>query len=402
VTATVVPADRGGARWPDRARTWVLTALVLGLAGSITLAELALGALLVLVLFSGRLRRPPLLASIAAFAAWTAVSALASPRPLESLVEARGVLWLVGIGVLVAALDDARDAHRFATGLFIAVSAVALVAIVQVAACPPAPPDVPVLARFLRKCGRARGFFSIYMTLAGVLMLVLVGAVPRLTAAGRHLAWAGPAWAAGLVALGLTYVRGAWVGFAVGAAGSVAFLRRDRLVLAVVVAVIVVAIAVPGVSHRIGRTTLDNETTRDRLAMLSGGLRMVRDHPLVGVGPGQVKHAYPTYAPPEALRRATSHLHNTPLQIAVERGVIGLGLWVWIFVAWFRRAVRVWRALPGQADRALALGALLAIAAFITAGLFEYNFGDTEVLLVACAAMALPFVLARSLDAPAS
>jgi hypothetical protein len=82
--------------------------------------------------------------------------------------------------------------------------------------------------------------------------------------------------------------------------------------------------------------------------------------------------------------------------------VIGLALWLWIFVAWFRRAARIWRALPGQADRALALGALLAIAAFVTAGLFEYNFGDTEVLLVACAVMALPFVLARSLDAPAS
>jgi O-antigen ligase len=133
--------------------------------------------------------------------------------------------------------------------------------------------------------------------------------------------------------------------------------------------------------------------------MLDGGLRMIRDHPLVGVGPGQVKHVYPlTYAPPEALRRTTSHLHNTPLQIAAERGVVGLALWLWIFVAWFRRAGRAWWAIPAAAtaDRALALGALLAIAAFLVSGLFEYNFGDTEVLLTACAVMALPFVLARS------
>jgi len=380
----------------ERARTWTLIALTLGLALSITLAELAYGVLALLVLVSGRARRPPLLVPIVAFMAWTAVSALASPRPLESLVQGRGVLWLVAVWVVAAALDDAREAHRFATGVFIAVSAVALLAIVQVAACPAIPPDVPGLARFFRKCSRAKGFFSIYMTLAGVLTIVLVGALPRLATAGRQLAWAGPAWAIGLVALGVTYVRGAWIGFALGAAGALALLRRDRLVLAAGVAVVVVALAVPGVSHRLGQITLDDATTRDRLAMLSGGLRMIRDHPLLGVGPGQVKHVYPVYAPPEAIRRSTSHLHNSPLQITVERGVIGLGLWLWIFAAWFRCAIRAWRALPVGADRALALGALLAVAAFLVAGLFEYNFGDTEVLLAACATMALPFVLARS------
>lgn len=39
--------------------------------------------------------------------------------------------------------------------------------------------------------------------------------------------------------------------------------------------------------------------------------------------------------------------------------------------------------------------------AFLVAGLFEYNFGDTEVVLVAVALMALPFVVARVLDAVA-
>jgi O-antigen ligase len=159
------------------------------------------------------------------------------------------------------------------------------------------------------------------------------------------------------------------------------------------------------VSTRIGTISLDNETTRDRLAMLKGGLRMIRDHPLVGVGPGQVKHAYPeTYAPAEALRRSTSHLHDTPLQIAAERGVVGLALWLWIYAAWFRAAARTWRTIPpaAAADRALTVGTILAIAAFLIGGLFEYNFGDTEVLLVACAVMALPFVLARSHGSVAS
>src|SRR5207249_5618385 len=68
---------------------------------------------------------------------------------------------------------------------------------------------------------------------------------------------------------------------------------------------------------------LRDDTARDRLAMLDTGLRLVRAHPITGVGPGQVKQLYPVWAGPEALRRSTSHLHNTPLQIAVERGEIG-------------------------------------------------------------------------------
>jgi hypothetical protein len=52
--------------------------------------------------------------------------------------------------------------------------------------------------------------------------------------------------------------------------------------------------------------------------------------------------------------------------------------------------------------RALVLGSMAAIAGFLVAGLFEYNFGDTEVLLMALAVMALPFVVERELaGAPA-
>ncbi len=113
------------------------------------------------------------------------------------------------------------------------------------------------------------------------------------------------------------------------------------------------------------------------------------------VGPGQLKHLYPGVATAEAMRRSTSHLHNTPLQITVERGVIGLVTWLWIFVAFLVRGTALLRRLPAEAggDRALVLGSLAAVVTFLIAGLFEYNFGDTEVLLVVLALMALPFAL---------
>jgi O-antigen ligase len=179
-------------------------------------------------------------------------------------------------------------------------------------------------------------------------------------------------------------------------------LRRRWLVLGALLLALVGALAVePRLLDRV-RTVGDlaDDTTRDRLAMLGAGLGLAIAHPLTGIGPGQVKNVYPRVASPEALRRSTSHLHNTPLQIVVERGVPGLAAWIAIWVGYFGAAWRVFRRVSpaNEETRALVLGSMAAIAAFLVGGLFEYNFGDTEVLLVALALMALPFVVERDLS----
>jgi O-antigen ligase len=386
-------------------RDWLLVALTAGLAASITLSEATLVVLAFVLVLGPRSARPraswPLIGPMLAFALWTLVTVLASARPGESFMASRGLLTLLAFYVVLHALPDARAAARFANGLLIAVAIVAVLSIVQVGFCPAeGTVDSSSAVRLLmRKCARARGFFSIYMTLAGVLSLVLVSTLPRVALGRPGTAWTLPAWLAGLLALGLTSVRGAWLGFAAGVAGL--GLRRRWLVLAALVLVLAGALVVePGLLRRLKTVgDITDDTTRDRLAMLDAGLGLAIAHPLTGIGPGQVKNVYPTVASAEALRRSTSHLHNTPLQIVVERGLPGLAAWLAIWVGFFGAAWRVFRRIPpaDEESRALVLGSMAAIAAFLVAGLFEYNFGDTEVLLVALAVMALPFVVERDL-----
>jgi O-antigen ligase len=255
-----------------------------------------------------------------------------------------------------------------------------------------------VLARLMHKCARARGFYSIYMTLGGVLAMTLAATMPRLTVLRTsRTAWYAVAWAVSLTALALTYVRGAWLGLAAAIALILAVRRNYAVLATAIVVAAALLVMLPSVSHRM-RTIGDpaDPTTRERMAMIHAGLRLLRDHPITGIGPGQVKRAYPIVAPPEAVRRSTSHLHNTPLQIAVERGVPGLGLWLAVWAAFFVQAVRIAAALPEGQDRLLVFGSIAAIAAFLVGGLFEYNFGDTEVLFVALALMAVPFVVQRA------
>ena len=63
--------------------------------------------------------------------------------------------------------------------------------------------------------------------------------------------------------------------------------------------------------------------------MMRSGLRIVKDDPLTGVGPDMVRMVYPHYRDPQAVQQLNPHLHNVPLQIAAERGLPALLLWLW-------------------------------------------------------------------------
>ena len=110
---------------------------------------------------------------------------------------------------------------------------------------------------------------------------------------------------------------------------------------------------------------------------------------------GGVKQHYPEYRDPAARRPGTSHLHSNPIQIAAERGLVGLAAWLAIWIAFFVAAGRIYAALPAARaeDRALVAGSLAAVAGFLIEGLFEYNFGDSEVIGLVWVVMAFPFVV---------
>lgn len=387
---------------------WVLALFLVGLAFSITLSESVLALLALLGLW--RLRNAsvraalgfPLAGPVLAFAAATLLSAFRSENPAASLVDARGLLLFAVLYVLLEALPDVDAADKFLTRLFLLLAIHAGLSVIQVALCPREPVRLAVLARFFHRCDRAHGFFSIYMTLAGVLTLVLLATLPRLIGrTGERQRWMLPAWAISGLGLVLTLTRGAWLGFVAGAIALSLYLRRFSVLVAIAAVLLGILLLPAGpLEHRI-RSFADpsDPTMRERLLMWQSGLAIIRDHPLTGVGPGQVKAVFPRYALPEAHRKTTSHVHNTPLQITAERGLLGLAAWLWIWSAFFLRGARLLRRIgPAQArEWRLVAGSLVAIVGFLVAGLFEHNFGDSEVVMVAYAVMVLPFVVERSL-----
>jgi O-antigen ligase len=124
---------------------------------------------------------------------------------------------------------------------------------------------------------------------------------------------------------------------------------------------------------------------------------MIRSHPLTGVGPNMVQRLYLDYKGPDSLvgpdgvTHINPHLHNDLLQVAAERGLPALALWLWFVVALVRD---VWKRF-NAGQRELAATAMATIVALLTAGLFEYNFGDSEVLMLFLTIVTLPAAASR-------
>jgi O-antigen ligase len=245
---------------------------------------------------------------------------------------------------------------------------------------------------------RVHGTMSIYMTFAGILMLSALVVMAQLLffPRGRWIWGLVGSLALLIAALVMTHTRGAWIGFAAGGA-LILGCRQKRLLLALPVVAVAIFLAAPEAVRVRIRSIIDPQdvTARERLYMWGTGVQIVRDHPWTGVGINGVKGVYQAYKHPNAVRDQRAHLHSNLFQIAAERGLIGVACWLWIWVAFYRQAWIIFRGLKPGTPRASALvvGSLASITGFHVAGLFEFTFGDSEVIMLVYFLMALPYIV---------
>jgi len=352
-------------------------ALQLSMGAAATLLTVTLGLWVgVLVSRRERVEVPAMFWPLLAYAAITLVSVAASLDPVASLIDSKEVLLFLVVP-LVYRFARGHHASTVST-VVISVGAVAAVfGIVQYG-----------ILEYDSLGQRPRGSLGHYMTYSGLLMLVIGLAAARLLFGRTNRVWAALVLPALVVALTLTLTRSAWVGACAGI-GLLLVIRDRRLLAAIpVVAAIFIAFAPPVVTDRFYSTfDLQDPTNRDRFAMARAGGRMIRDYPLTGVGPDMVQQVYADYRDAGGVNEVNPHLHNVPLHIAAERGLPALAIWLWFIVVATRD---LFLGLRRPESRALAAGGLAAMASMLTAGMFEYNFGDSEFLMLLLVLMTLP------------
>jgi len=182
-----------------------------------------------------------------------------------------------------------------------------------------------------------------------------------------------------------------------------AAVRRPRSLVWIAAALVAVYVVAPaGIRERIRSTVdLSDPTNRDRIAMVRAGARMVRDSPVFGLGNDMVQPYYPLYRDADAPRWDVPHLHNNVVQLAAANGLFAAAAYLAIVAVFLARVIVLVRRGDGPGRTAVWAGALLAGSAITVAGLFEYNFGDTEVEMATLLVFALPFSRASAPEAPA-
>jgi putative inorganic carbon (hco3(-)) transporter len=376
---------------PQRAGFLVLAGSIALVLVSIAASQILLAIAIPMALWLGPhqkksdWRRSPVLLPLAGFFIWTIAAALASANPWLAF----GILkkfFLFTVLFLVPCFFAGKGQVLW---VYRAIFAVAFVAAAKGVLQYLANPDRDLLHRI-------SGFMSQWMTYSGLLMLVLVALSAYIMCIGfGRSAWVLPLGFLLIVALALSLTRNSWLGALAGLTVVLALVRPRALGGLLMVIMVLLLISPGKVQYRIrSGMDLSDDNTRNRIELFSTAMRLIRDNPWFGVGPKNVAQ--------EALRyRGTDeypdwlyqHMHNNFLQIAAERGLPGLALWLWFIFSLIRSTWRVHRAAASRAGPGTGLvessetffastAALGCCAALLVAGLFEYNFGDSEVLML--------------------
>ena len=214
-----------------------------------------------------------------------------------------------------------------------------------------------------------------YLAIAALASLFLF-----LSVRGRRRLLAGLVAAVNVLGMGLTLSRSAFVGFLVGLAvllaGHVLIAGRSgrRSVLLAVGLSLTVLLAVSVLLHeplltRITATgRLERISVESRLDQYGEAWSLVRLSPWFGVGPGRMPEATAYVLATHRNPWDYQPIHNLPILILVETGIVGLVAWLALVLSLLRLGVRSVLRRAGHES----ILPLVLLMVLLTVGLFDH------------------------------
>lgn len=125
-----------------------------------------------------------------------------------------------------------------------------------------------------------------------------------------------------------------------------------------------------------------HDTNFERLSIWKTGIRIFKDHPIIGVGDIDLGDYFRTYKD-YFFKENYGHLHNNFLQWLVTLGIVGFVVIIFLMYKIFIKLIRIYKNYTNNSlASSVALGTLAGFVAFLIAGLGEYNYGDQEIITV--------------------
>ena len=291
--------------------------------------------------------------------AWGAVSGLVvaqvKARVIEESIRYAALFALIAVNADLFA--DARRRARIMASLVISAVIVALLGLIQFFRVAPSLfPEFPGYDQRVYSVFGNQNLFGGYLAIAIPLLTAHIAADSRI----RLLRYA----ALALLAMGLVLSesRTAWLATVAGMAVCVLWRGPHRKTTLYALAFMTLGLLCaalltwPRPLERISQTLREDDVGgRARLWFWDGALRMIRDHPIAGVGLGNYAYFSPWYQG-EALRGPrgprhyhnelhTVHAHSEALELLAETGSPGLLCGLWFLMSLLRFRGRAWSGL---------------------------------------------------------
>jgi putative inorganic carbon (HCO3(-)) transporter len=320
----------------------------------------------------------PLALPLAAFVAWTGLSAAWTNNPREATIEL--LAFYLPFAILAVGIARLPWSPRALAGLYVELIVLA-VGFALVGGYQWVTRDVfwnpkVLVGNAYAPFYRVNSVFwdpSIYgrflvIAIVASLVVVLRGRASRwllLAAAAVVVTWLG---------LLISFSQSSFAALIVAVLGAAAVVWRWRAAaVAGLVAVVLVSVgfSAPQVRHELLKRSESgwNNATSDRASLVANGIRIAVHHPVVGVGVAGFRTAYAARLGLKGKRPKSAASHNTAVTVAAETGLPGLVLLLWLVVVAIVTAMRrLSRSLPDRVG--LVVG--LSLAAIAVHSLF-YN-----------------------------
>ena len=290
--------------------------------------------------------------------------------PGEALINTKR-LFLISIVYLVMISFNSRE--RVTNGLLLLFGTVALLSVVE------------IFYYYAVHEGRL-SVFQHYMTTGGIKMIVCLLTIPFILHSDTpsfFKRWTALLCIPTFLALILTNTRSSWVGF-VAAFVVLSFLKNKYLFFVLLGIVALFFLIAPANQVNRAKSIIDpsDVTNHTRLVMWATGMKIFADHPILGIGDSDAHKVYVQYKSPDD-QEPGGHLHNNFVMLLVTLGVVGFSVVCAMFVKILRVEYLAFKttAVDWLAS-SVALGSFAAFVGFLVNGLFEWNFGDHEIMVL--------------------
>jgi len=184
-----------------------------------------------------------------------------------------------------------------------------------------------------------------------------------------------------LICDGLTYSRGSWLGLVFAIVVFILLIDFKKIILFIPISIGSLFVLPTSILQRISTIgSLQDSSNYYRFNLWNMAMEILKDYWFSGIGIGYM--TFREISPFYIRTMAPYHTHNTYLQIAIELGIIGIGLFLLLILSIFKMGVKSIINTKSKFVKYFSAAYLASLSGILVNGLAEHVLYNPKILLV--------------------